>query len=48
MYNMARDTANEYVETSADFIRKYPLYTLAGVAAVGFIAGSLLSSRSKR
>lgn len=46
-YHMARETASEYVETSADFVRRYPLYTLAGVAAVGFIAGSLMS-RSKR
>lgn len=42
MYHMARERAEEYYDTSVDFVKKYPVSTVAGAAAIGFIAGILL------
>lgn len=42
IYNMARDRAGDYYDTSVDFVKKHPFSTVAGAAALGFIAGILL------
>lgn len=42
IYNTARDRAEDYYDTSIDFVKKYPVSTVAGAAAIGFIAGMLL------
>lgn len=38
-------TAKEVADVAADFIRKYPIQTVIGAAAVGFIIGSLLKKK---
>lgn len=42
IYSTARDRAEDYLDTSVDFVKKYPVSTVAGAAAIGFIAGMLL------
>lgn len=42
LYNEARHRAEVAVDNSADFVKKHPFSTVAGAAAIGFIAGALL------
>jgi ElaB/YqjD/DUF883 family membrane-anchored ribosome-binding protein len=42
IYNAARERAEDYFDNSVDFVKKYPVSTVAGAAAIGFIAGMLL------
>jgi ElaB/YqjD/DUF883 family membrane-anchored ribosome-binding protein len=42
IYETARDRAVQAVDASSDFVKKYPFYTVAGAAAIGFVAGVLL------
>lgn len=41
-----QEVSSNAVEQSVDFVKKYPVYTAIGAAAVGFLAGALLR-RSK-
>ena len=34
--------AKDLLNKSGDLVKKYPLYTIMGAAAVGFVAGSFL------
>lgn len=38
-------TAKEVADVATDFIRKYPIQSVIGAAAVGFIIGSLLKKK---
>jgi ElaB/YqjD/DUF883 family membrane-anchored ribosome-binding protein len=42
IYQAARERAEDAMDTSVDFVKKHPFSTVAGAAAVGFIAGILL------
>jgi ElaB/YqjD/DUF883 family membrane-anchored ribosome-binding protein len=42
IYHTAKDRAEEAMDSSVDFVKKHPFSTVAGAAAVGFIAGILL------
>ncbi|HEY8272729.1 MAG TPA: hypothetical protein VIG33_17680 [Pseudobdellovibrionaceae bacterium] len=42
LYRTARVSAEDALDTSADFVKKHPFSTVAGAAALGFIAGILL------
>ena len=42
IYHTARDRAEDYYDTSVDFVKKYPVSTVMGAAAIGFVAGILL------
>ncbi|MGZ3743576.1 MAG: DUF883 family protein [Pseudobdellovibrionaceae bacterium] len=39
IYETARDRTEEVLESSADFVKKHPFSTVAGAAAIGFMAG---------
>ena len=45
-YGMARERAVDVYDTSADFVKRYPLYTVAGAVAVGFVAAMILRRRN--
>jgi ElaB/YqjD/DUF883 family membrane-anchored ribosome-binding protein len=47
IYHAARDRAENYYDTSVDFVKKYPISTVAGAAAIGFVAGVLLRRTNK-
>ena len=38
-----KDYASEAMETSVDFAKRHPLYTIIGAAAIAFAAGSMIS-----
>lgn len=42
IYHAAKERAEEYYDNSVDFVKKYPVSTVAGAAAIGFLAGVLL------
>lgn len=42
VYAIARDRAGEAVHASEDFVKKYPLYTVLGAAAIGAAAAWLI------
>lgn len=42
IYHAARDRAESAIDNSADFVKRHPFSTVAGAAAIGFIAGALL------
>ena len=44
-YEDIKDQVSNAASTSVSFVKKYPLYTLAGVAAVGIAARLYLRSR---
>jgi ElaB/YqjD/DUF883 family membrane-anchored ribosome-binding protein len=46
VYETARDRAVDAFDTSSDFVKKYPLYTVAGAVAVGFVAAMILRRRN--
>ena len=35
------------VEASSEFVKEHPFYTLAGAAALGFVAGVLVRTKNK-
>ncbi|RYZ81304.1 MAG: DUF883 family protein [Proteobacteria bacterium] len=41
-YGMARERAMDAYDSSSDFVKRYPFYTVAGAVAVGFFAAMLL------
>jgi ElaB/YqjD/DUF883 family membrane-anchored ribosome-binding protein len=41
-----QEASSHAVEQTVDFVKKYPMYTAIGAAAVGFLAGALMR-RSK-
>lgn len=47
-FDSAKESAQDAIEASEDFVKKYPLYAVAGVAAVGIIAGLLIARSSRR
>lgn len=47
IYEDVRERAEDALDASVDFVKKYPLYTVAGAAAVGFIAGALIRRMSR-
>ena len=47
-YDSAKESAQDAIEASEDFVKKYPLYTVAGVAAIGLIAGALIARSYRR
>lgn len=47
VYESAKAQAQDAIDASEDFVKKYPLYTVAGIAAVGLLAGILIA-RSRR
>jgi ElaB/YqjD/DUF883 family membrane-anchored ribosome-binding protein len=42
VYAMAKDQAGVALEASEDFVKKYPLYTVLGAAAIGAAAAWLI------
>jgi ElaB/YqjD/DUF883 family membrane-anchored ribosome-binding protein len=42
LYQTAKDRTEDALDTSVDFVRNHPFSTVAGAAAIGFIAGILL------
>ncbi len=40
-----KESAKEIADTASDFIRKYPVQSIAGAVVVGFIIGNLNSRR---
>jgi len=46
IYDSAKQRAQQAADASVDFVKRYPFYTVAGAAAIGFVAGILLR-RSK-
>lgn len=46
-YNALKDTAAEGYDTAVKTVKKYPLYAVGGAAALGLLAGLLLSRRSR-
>jgi len=41
-YETARERAEDALDFSVDFVKKHPLSTIAGAAAIGIVAGFLL------
>ena len=41
-YDDLKDQAGKGYETSIDFVKKYPLYSLLGATVIGFAAGALI------
>lgn len=46
-YKEVQAKAQDAVSASQDFIKSNPLYTIAGAAAIGFVAGMLLRGGKK-
>ncbi len=44
-YNAIKDSAAEGYDTAIRTVKKYPLYAVGGAAAIGVLAGLLLSRR---
>lgn len=42
LYEMARERAEDALDVSTDFVKRYPFYTVAGAAVIGLFAGMLL------
>ncbi len=42
IYHAAKERAEDAMDSSVDFVKKHPFSTVAGAAAIGFIAGVLL------
>lgn len=42
LYQEARERAEDAMDVSVDFVKKHPLSTVAGAAAIGFLAGILI------
>lgn len=42
LYQEARGRAEDAMDVSVDFVKKHPLSTVAGAAAIGFLAGILI------
>ena len=42
-YSEVKELAEEGLESTFAIVKKYPLYSLLGAAAIGVIAGSLIS-----
>ena len=45
-YDVAKDRGQAAVDASTDFVKKYPLYTVLGAAAIGYLAG-WITTRSR-
>jgi ElaB/YqjD/DUF883 family membrane-anchored ribosome-binding protein len=44
-YETARERAEDALDVSVDFVKKHPISTIAGAAAIGLVAGLLLRGR---
>jgi LPXTG-motif cell wall-anchored protein len=44
-YEDIKEGVSSATDSSVSFVKKYPLYTIAGIAAVGLAAGFYLKSR---
>ncbi|WP_413291377.1 glycine zipper domain-containing protein [Bdellovibrio sp. HCB337] len=42
IYQEARARAEDAMDVSVDFVKKHPFSTVAGAAAIGFLAGMLI------
>lgn len=40
-----KDSAKEVADVATEFIRKYPIQSVLGAAAVGFVLGNILSKK---
>jgi ElaB/YqjD/DUF883 family membrane-anchored ribosome-binding protein len=47
LYETAKDRAVDVFDTSTDFVKKYPLYTVAGAVAIGFVAAMILRRNNR-
>ena len=45
IYEMARERAEDALDTSVGFVKRHPFSTIAGAAAIGLVAGLLLRRR---
>lgn len=41
-YHAVQDKARVAIDTSEEFVKTHPYYTILGAAAVGFVAGMLI------
>jgi len=44
-YETARERAEDALDVSVDFVKRHPLSTIAGAAAIGLVAGLILRGR---
>jgi ElaB/YqjD/DUF883 family membrane-anchored ribosome-binding protein len=44
-WNEARAVASDLAEDAADFVRRYPLQSVLGAAALGFLLGSMVKRK---
>ncbi len=40
-----KESAKEVADTAAEFVRKYPIQSLIGAVAIGYVLGSLTTKR---